>query len=181
MTTYISLLRAINVGGRNKLPMAELRACAERIGFSDARTYIQSGNLVCSSKLRSPAAVSKRLSAAILEEFELDVPVISRSAAQWSQLAENNPFLGRKGVDPAHLYVTVLGGVPKPGGLKALEPRAFASETLELVGCELYVHAPDGSARSKLDIKAIERCFGVGATARNWRTVGKLLEMATQD
>ncbi|MFT7484488.1 MAG: hypothetical protein ACI9F9_000328 [Candidatus Paceibacteria bacterium] len=180
MASYISLLRGVNVGGKKKLLMAELRECLEGLGFSHVRSYIQSGNLVLQSAARSPATVSKQVSAAILEQFGLEVPVITRRASQWTSLIENNPYLAKSGIEASHLHVTFLSGNPKASGLKQVASRAVEGESIHLIGEELYMHLPHGSARTKLDNSSFQRYLGVEATTRNWRTVNKLGELSVE-
>jgi len=178
MPTYVSLLRGINVSGHKKVEMARLRACVEAAGFDSVRSYIQSGNLVLRSSLRSPAKVSARLESAIAEEFGFEVPVVSRSLAAWRRVYESCPFSDLDSIDPARLSVVYFSGRPQAAGLEQLDDRRAPGDELELVGTELYLHLPAGAGTSKLDLNAIERVLGARATGRNWRTIGKLLEMA---
>ena len=174
-TTVIGLLRGINVGGHNKLPMAQLREIADSIGLAEVQTYIQSGNLVASTD-GDPIAVGPALAEAIMSATGLTVPVIVRTIDQWAALVETNPFadvaeLGK------HVHVICL---PEPAGksLRAFDASGFAPEEFAVVGSEIYLHLPEGMGRSKLAI-AVDRLPDAAAgAARNWNTVLKLAELA---
>ena len=171
--TVIALLRGLNVGGHNKLPMAQLREIAADVGFTDVRTYIQSGNLVASTDLDAEAA-GDLLAEAIRSATGLAVPVIVRTARQWSDVVAANPFpdaadLGR------HVHVVFLPA-PATEAVRAFDATVFAPEEVVVAGSEVFLHLPDGMGRSKLAV-AVNRIPEVAAgTARNWNTV---LQLAT--
>ena len=169
--TLVILLRGINVGGHNKLPMAELREIATGAGFADVRTYIQSGNLVASTDV-DPDAAAGVLAGAIRAATGLDVPTIVRTATQWTDLIAANPF--PDAIDPGtHVHVIFLP-TPAPDAIRAFDASGFAPEEMVVAGSELYLHLPDGMGRSKLAL-AVNRLSEVAAgTARNWNTVQKL-------
>lgn len=176
MARMIALLRAVNVGGR-KLPMAELRALCGELGWEDARTYIQSGNLVFSAAGKADALEAK-LEKAIQGRFGLDVPVIVRSSAIWAAYVAANPFpkVGREA--PNRLQLLVSKRPPEAGAAQRLTERAQAGEAVELAGGALWFHFPDGVGTSKLTPTLIDKAAGSPSTSRNWRTVLKLQEMA---
>lgn len=178
MTTYISLLRGINVSGKNIIRMAELREALTPRGFDGIETYIQSGNLIFESSQRSAAAVSKRLAEAITEDFGLEVPVISRTLKAWEDVHGSNPFLETGKEDSKQLAVSFLSKKPSAAGVSAFRERASSKERIEVRGSELFLSLPDGFARTKLDNASLERLLKVQSTTRNWRTVTRLLEMA---
>ena len=145
--TLVILLRGINVGGNNKLPMAELREIAAEAGFTDARTYIQSGNLVASTGL-DPDAAADVLAGAIRAATGLDVPTIVRTPTQWTDLIAANPSPDT--IDPGtHVHVIFLP-MPAPDAIHAFDASGFAPEEMAVTGSELYLHLPDGMGRSKL-------------------------------
>jgi uncharacterized protein (DUF1697 family) len=162
---YVALLRAVNVGGRS-LSMERLRALAERAGFSEVRTYIQSGNLLFSSRL-AEAKVKARLEAALAAELGMPVSVLVRSAAEIAEVARKNPFPKRAPNRVVAIFLerpapkTALRDLVAPGG-----------EEVRLSGREIFVHYPNGQGRSKLKLAAA--AFG---TARNLNTVAKLAEL----
>jgi uncharacterized protein (DUF1697 family) len=170
-TTVIALLRGVNVGGHNKLPMAQLREIAVGAGFTDVRTYIQSGNLVASTVLE-PESAAKVLADAIRVATGLTVPVIVRTAQQWSDLIAANPF--PDATDPGRHVHTIFLPAPATEVIRAFDATAFAPEEVVVTGSEVHLHLPDGMGRSKLAV-AVNRVPEVAAgTARNWNTVLKL-------
>jgi len=176
--TYLLLLRGINVGGANRLPMADLRALAVALGFGDVATHLQSGNLVCTGT--GPAVdVAERVAGAITAEFGLTVPVVARTAADWADVMAGNPFTVVED-DPKKLHVTFLAGVPDPGRVAALEAEAgsFAPDRLTVSGPDVYLHFPGGYADTRLQNTFLERRLGRVATTRNWRTVAALAGLA---
>jgi uncharacterized protein (DUF1697 family) len=170
-TTVIALLRGVNVGGHNKLPMAQLREIATDAGFTEVRTYIQSGNLVASTLLDA-AAAGDLLAEAILTATGLAVPVIVRTARQWSDVIAANPFADA--ADPGrHVHVVFLPAPPTEV-VRTFDATAFAPEEIVVIGSEVHLHLPDGMGRSKLAV-AVNRISEVAAgTARNWNTVLQL-------
>jgi uncharacterized protein (DUF1697 family) len=166
--TVIALLRGVNVGGHNKLPMAQLRSIAADAGFADVRTYIQSGNLVGTTALDATVAAAV-LADAILTATGLAVPVIARTAEQWSDVIDSNPF--PDAADPGrHLHVIFLPAPPTEV-VRSFDATDFAPEEIVVTGSELHLHLPDGLGRSKLAV-AVNRIPEIAAgTARNWNTV----------
>jgi uncharacterized protein (DUF1697 family) len=176
MATHIVLLRGINLGSRNRVPMAELRALLEDAGFENVRTYLQSGNVVLESKAR-PEAVGRECERLIAERFGLDIAVVVRSRAQLAAVVERNP-LGEVATNPKRYQVSFLAGKLAPDVTRTLEAAAVPPEQLAVHGREIYAWHPDGVARSKLWTKLAGRGLGVVATARNWTTVESLLALA---
>lgn len=173
MTTFVGLLRGINVGGNRTVRMADLRAIVEGAGGSDVRTYIQSGNVVFSHRSGAKALVPK-LEKAIRAETGFDVPVVLRTAAEMASVIDRNPF---PDADPNHLHVAFCEARPVASAYSAVDADAIAPEAFTLVGRELYLHLPNGMGRAKLPV-ALGRVEGPPATVRNWRTVTKLRDMA---
>jgi len=172
VTTFIALLRGINVGGRHKVAMAELRALFADAGCEGVTTYIQSGNVV----FRHPAGADDLgvdLSRRIEAMTGFAVPVVLRSAAEMAAVVRHNPF---PGVEPTRLHVTFLSSDPPPGALDGVDAASFAPEEFVLAGRQLYLHLPDGMARTKLP-RALD-VFPTPVTTRNWRTVLELVELA---
>ena len=167
MTAFIALLRAVNVGGTAKLPMTELKAMCDAVGFAKARTYIASGNAVFESAL-DEAEVQRRLSEALERYAGKPVGVLVRTAAEMAAVAEANPFTGRPG---NRVNAIFLDAPPPKDALAAAV--GVTAEDLALGLREIYVHYPDGQADSKLRIPAAKT-----GTARNLNTVIKLAELA---
>jgi uncharacterized protein (DUF1697 family) len=176
MTTYIALLRGVNVGG-NQLKMDRLRAICTSLGFSNARTYLQSGNVVFDAK-GSQSNVEKALERTLAGETRLPVSVLVRSAADLMRLIAKNPFLKNQGIDRARLHVTFLTESPAKVALNRLSALAAGQDEFRAVGTEIYLHCPIGYGRSKLSNNNLERLLSLTATTRNWNTVNRLAEMA---
>jgi uncharacterized protein (DUF1697 family) len=176
MKTYITLFRGINLVGRNRLPMKELKLLLENNGCVDVQTYIQSGNAILRSGVSDVSRLEKRLAAAVLKShgFEPRVLVLTRSELETA--AANNPF-PEAHADPKSVHVFFLSERPKKPDLPALEALKTKTERFALKGRAFYLHTPDGFGISKL-AERVERFLGVAATARNWRTVTMLLDLS---
>jgi uncharacterized protein (DUF1697 family) len=174
MPTYVSLLRGINVSGRHRIAMADLRALYEAHGHHDVTTYVQSGNVISRSSARTAAAVARAMQRAIADDLGLDVTVLVRTPAELRRVLEGNPFLGQDS-DVTKLHVTFLAE-PAAARVTALDGDAFAPDRFAIDGQEVYVHCPDGYGRTKINNAFFERKLGVAATTRNWTTVTELAE-----
>jgi uncharacterized protein (DUF1697 family) len=176
VTTYLAMLRGINVGGHAKVPMAELRATFLDLGYDDVATYIQSGNVLFGAS-DGAATVHAAVEAALESRFGLALAVVLRSRAQLGAVVKANP-LTRAGRDPAKLHVTFLSAPPPSSRVNALDPRGFLPDEFEVSGREVYLHCPDGYGRTKLNNTFLERKLGGPATTRSWKTVMTLVQMA---
>ncbi|MFO0602471.1 MAG: DUF1697 domain-containing protein [Polyangiales bacterium] len=176
MTRMVALLRAVNVGGTRKVPMADLRELLTAEGFTDVATYIQSGNVVLSSKLGA-AATAAAFEAAFARRFGFDAPVVVRTAAAWAPYAGDGPFPEARHDRPRLLHLGLAAGAMKPGVLEAVRAKAVAGEQVELVGDALWIDFPAGVAGSKITPAVLDRAAGAPVTLRNWNTVRKLQEM----
>ena len=184
--TFIALLRGINVGGHNKVPMAELRTLCEGLGWEEVQSYVQSGNLVFEApgepaslkKGLEPASLEAELERAIQGRFGLSISVIVRAAADWPAYVAGNPFPGASESAPNAVMLALSKAPPKPGAAEGLRERAADGERIERVGDALWIHYAGGSARSKLSPALLDRLVGSPVTTRNWRTVLKLDELA---
>jgi uncharacterized protein (DUF1697 family) len=177
---HVALLRGINVGGKRRLPMADLAAMLSEAGCADVRTYIQSGNAVftatpaCAKRL--PDVVSKR----IAREFGFEPTVLLRSADEVREVAASNPFLKPRnapGLSEAQLHVGFLADVPDVRRLRLLDRQRSPGDSFSVRGREIYVCLTNGMARTRLTYAYFESTLGTVATFRNWRTVLKLLDM----
>lgn len=174
--THVALLRGINVGGKNKLPMKELAAMFEDAGCRDVRTYIQSGNVVFRASGAIAARAARSVRAAVAKRIGNEVPVILRTAAELRQAARKNPFAA-KGADLQPLHVAFLEDKPSAAQVKALDPDRSPPDELAFHGREVYLRLPNGVARTKITNAYLDRTLATSSTVRNWRTVQKLLEM----
>lgn len=177
MTTYIALLRGVNVSGHRPVPMATLRRLAETLGCQNPRTYLQSGNLVFESSATAHSS-AEALELGLQKTLGFDVRVGVLRALELDQIIQANPFLSRPPVDAKFLHVCFLlepwSGAEAPW--TALP--AQAGEEVHLTRTALYLHLPHGCANSKLTNVWFERKLGVAMTARNWRTVLALQQLA---
>jgi len=169
MPTHIALLRAVNVGGHNKIKMAELRDALTEAGFGDVATYVQSGNVVCTSR-KGAAAVEKAIHQVIAERFGHDITVIVRSPAELATLVAGFPWDEPDGKASGIVF---LDGPSDP-----IDAAHFAPDELKVVGADVYVHYAKTFSDSKLTPAWIEKAAGRAGTRRNWNTVLKLTEMA---
>lgn len=179
MKTFVGLLRGINVGGHNKIPMSELRELCGELGWRDVQTYIQSGNLVFSAAGK-PAALEAELERAIQRGFGFSISLIIRPAADWPAYVSSNPFLKACEKEPHRVMLCLSKTPPKSDAVKALSERAAGGERIACVGGALWIHFAGGMARSKLSPSLLDRAVGSSVTARNWLTVLKLQEMAVE-
>lgn len=176
MIRYVALIRGINVTGNNLIKMERLRAMFEACGFSNVRTYIQSGNVVFDSKkpaARCAANIEKSLAA----ELGKPIAVHVRTSAQLGAIIAANPFAKEKNIEPARLAVSFLSGPAAKDRLAALKAVESGRDRFVARGNEIYVHCPDGFGRSKL-AAALDRVLTTKSTSRNWNTVTTLFEMA---
>jgi len=176
VTAFVAFLRAVNVGGRNKLPMARLREELTAAGLEEVATVLQSGNVVFRSR-KSSAAVAKVVAGTIEDAFGLKIGVVIRSAAELAALAAHNPFLADDDRDPKTLHVAVLSARPTAAAVAKLDPDRSPPDAFAVHGREVYLSYPSGSGRTKLTLDYLEKTLGVTGTARNWRTVQRLSAM----
>jgi uncharacterized protein (DUF1697 family) len=176
MHTYIALFRAINVGGKNALPMKSLTALLESIGATDVSTYIQSGNAVFRHANGDTAPIAAQLVAAIGEQHGFEPQVLLLRREDILRACERNPFPEAE-TEPVSLHLGFLAATPPAPDLQKLASLKKDNERFLLDGRVFYLHAPDGVGRSKVAASS-ERLLGVPMTDRNWRTVCKLRELA---
>ena len=174
MPAFVALLRAVNLASHNKVSMADLKALAEGCGLSDARTVLQSGNLVFGAKAKTSAALEKLLERALAKELGLKTPVVVRSAAEWRSALDDNPFPKEAKSDPSHLLLMPLKAKCDKVAVAELVKVIVGREQVKLSGQQLYLVYPDGIGESKLTSALIEKKIGVTGTARNWNTAQKI-------
>ena len=176
MKTYVALFRGINVGGNNMLPMKQLKVLLEQSDCLDVRTYIQSGNVIFRSAMSDAGRLAKRLTAAISKNHGFEPRVLVLTVAEVEEAAARNPF-PEADKNPKTLHLFFLAEPPAKPDLKSCEATKAKTERFQLKGSIFYLYTPEGFGTSKLAARA-ERLLGVEATARNWRTVTTLLELA---
>lgn len=175
--TFIALLRGINVSGHNKIPMPELRSLCAELGWQEVQSYIQSGNLVFQAE-STAAKLETALERAIERRFGLSIPIVIRAAALWTDYVGDNPYPEASQSAPNLVMLALSKDTPKPDAAEKLQERATCGERILQVRDALWVHFAAGVAKSKLSPALFDRLVGSPVTARNWRTVVKLHEMA---
>ena len=181
MATWVCLLRAINLGSHNKVPMPALRDALAEAGFTDVQTYVQSGNVVVSSGHRTAVEVSEAVRALVGERFDVDQPVMVRTAEQVRGVVDANPFPEAGAERPKLLHVVFLTGAPSPEAVERVHSEDLTRDVVRVVGEDMYVDYGDSVHASKLSPAYFSRRLGVEGTARNWRTVLALAEMTSKD
>jgi uncharacterized protein (DUF1697 family) len=180
MTTYIALLRGINVGANKRMKMDKLRSTCQSLGFEDVKTYIQSGNIVFRAAKLSGAALVKKLGECIVRDFGFSADVITRTQEEMGRIIENNPLLKEKGIDESKLHVVFLSEKPAPASLRKLQELTLSPDRVRSLGREIYFYFPNGVSGSSLWKHPLDREVGISGTMRNWNTVNKLYEMAQE-
>ena len=178
MTTYIGLLRAINLAGRNKVAMGELRDMLSRLGFEQPRSLLQSGNVLFQCRPRTAAQLEKILEDGLRTHCAVDTDFMVRTADEWRAIVERNPFPKEAARAPGYLLMFCLKDAPAAADVKALQAAIKGREVVRADGRQAYIVFPDGVGRSRLTSALIEKKLGTRGTGRNWNTVLKLAELA---
>jgi uncharacterized protein (DUF1697 family) len=175
---HVALLRGINVGGRNKVPMKGLAAMFAEARCLEVQTYVQSGNVVFEATDAIARRVPSLVGQALLARLGLRIPLVMRTAAELRAAARGNPFL-KAGADPATLHVAFLADRPEAARVAALDAARSPPDELAVRGREIYLRCPGGYGRSRLTNQYFDSRLGTVSTVRNWRTVLALLELAS--
>jgi uncharacterized protein (DUF1697 family) len=171
VNSYIVLLRGINVSGKNKLPMADLRLLMEDLGYKNSITYIQTGNILFNS-LEDKSLISKKIHEIILQKFGYSIPVIVKTVSEWKKVIENNPF----SVENEKIVAfVILNTIPKNN---FIDLKKTKKEEFVLKNDVVYIYCPNGFGKSKLTNTIFEKKLNVIATTRNYKTSIKLLELS---
>jgi len=176
--TYLALLRGVNVGGKNKLPMKGLVELCREIGCGEVRTYIQSGNVIFQADPAVESALPAMISAGIAARYELRVPVVVRTAGRMAEIVRANPFL-EAGVPEETLHVMFLADQPAAGRIDSLDPDRSPPDRFAVRGSDIYLWLPNGVAETKLSTGYFDARLATTSTGRNWRTVTTLLALMT--
>ena len=172
------MLRGINMTGHNTIKMTRLADMFRQLGYADAETYIQSGNIVFTSHNGDIDDVSSGIRKAILSEFNLNIAVIIRTSDEMKKIISVNPFLKEPGFDPSKMAVLFLELKPSDEQVLKVAGIDYPPDKFQINGGEIYVYCPNGFGKTKIYTNFFETKMKVTGTARNWRTVNKLLEMA---
>jgi uncharacterized protein (DUF1697 family) len=180
METIISILRGINVGGQNKIPMVELKALYEKAGFKNVTTYIQSGNVVFSAEKKELNSLPDKIQQIIFKKYGFNVPVIVRTVDEMESVVKSNPMLKIKGIDIEKLHVTFLSAYPSEQALEKIKTYDYRPDEFIIVEREIFIYCPNGYGNTKISNTFFENKLKVTATTRNWRTVNELLKMGSE-
>jgi uncharacterized protein (DUF1697 family) len=172
----VVLLRGINLGAHNRIAMPQLRELLSDAGYEGVHTHLQSGNVVLGSDA-APDQLARRCERLIGERFGLDIDVVVRTRDELARVVRRNP-LGDVAREPKRYQVSFCSAKPDRAAVRKLAAQAVEPERFVAIGRELYAWHPAGVARSKLSAQLAGKSLGVRATARNWSTVTKLLELA---
>jgi uncharacterized protein (DUF1697 family) len=178
MPTVVSMLRGVNLAAHNRIRMDALRALYESLGLGEVRSYLQSGNILYSTRRRDLDLLARHLEKKILESHGIRTTVVQRLREDLCRVVERNPFAERAGVEPARLAVSFLTVEPSAAAREAALAIPIAPEEMFILGREMFLYYPNGMGRSKLPVAKIEKTLGAAGTARNWNTVTALLELA---
>ncbi len=175
MRTHTLLLRGVNVGGKNRVPMAELRALLTQLGAEEVETYIQSGNAVCRLSPEGAATIARDLSDGLRARLGVASPVVVREAAEIATALASCPFE----VPESERYIVFLADTPAPERVSALDPNRSPGHRFQVRGADIYLHLPTGVATTKLSNDWFDRQLGTVSTVRNWRTLLALHALLT--
>ncbi len=180
MSTFVSMLRGINVGGQKRLRMENLREIYEGLGFKNVRTYVQSGNVVFESGEHDPSALVSRIEAQIQQACGFTTEVFIRQSSELQTILEGNPFIAERNEDPSKLHVTFFYRAPSEIVPSKLTPPDSIADELALTEMAVYLFCPNGYGKTKLSNSFFERKLGIPVTTRNWNTVNALYKMAVE-
>lgn len=180
MPIYIALLRGINIGPHKRMKMEKLVASCAACGWANAKTYIQSGNVVLKAPKISPDSLAKKLEAQIVADFGFSSDVIVRSQADLEQIVSANPLLKLRDIDRERLHVLFLSAPPAGDAVNKLQSLTLAPDQVRVAGREIYFYFPNGVSGSSLWKHPPDKVVKVSGTMRNWNTVNKLREMAEE-
>ena len=178
LKTYITLLRGINVSGKNLLRMRDLEATFLKLGAQNVRTYIQSGNVVFHYAEAETKLLSERIKAQIKQDYGYDLPVLVLTLESFTKLINTNPFSADSKKDVRFIHVTFLHEKPAMYDRERINGKVSGEEEFLITDEAVFLYCPYGYGKTKLNNNFFESCFKVEATTRNWKTTMKLLEMA---
>lgn len=177
MTTYITLLRGINVGGNKIIKMELLRDMLQEMGFINIKTYIQSGNIILQSMENNPEKIAREIKSNIYQKFGFEVPVLCIASAKYEKIILENPLLKQQHLDEAYFHLTFLSEKPQKEILESLKACLGEDEVMKYAHETLYLYCPKGYSNATLTNTFIEKKTKTTATTRNWKTCTILLEM----
>jgi uncharacterized protein (DUF1697 family) len=180
MSTFISLLRGINVSGQRMIKMDALKKLCTDLKFEDIQTYIQSGNIIYNYEESDKDKISDLLKTAIEKTFSFDVPVITLVSSELENIIKSNPFLQDKTKDTTFFYITFLAKNPAKENIELLQYTDFKNDKYQVIDKAIYLYCPDSYRNSKLTNSFLESKLKVPATTRNWKTANELFKIANK-
>lgn len=178
MKTFIALLRGINVSGHKMIKMEDLRKMCASLKFVNARTYIQSGNIVFQVKQATVSDLEKKISKGIKKDFGFEVPVLVLELLELKKVLKGNPFVNKRKEDISRLHVTFLGDEPGKENLLKIKDGNYGEDEFIVAGKIIYLFCPNSYGNSKLNNNFFENKLKTTATTRNWKTLNELVKMA---
>jgi uncharacterized protein (DUF1697 family) len=178
MPVIICMLRGVNIVGRNRVEMDALKTLCVSLKLKNPRTFINSGNVIFSTKETDLPKLTKRIQDAIEKKFGFRPGVVLRTLPEFKKALGRNPFAGRSGIEPGKLLVTFLADPPGKAALAAAGEIETAGEELHILGREVFIYFVNGQGQTKLPWARIERALGTLGTGRNWNSVSKMLVLA---
>ncbi|TAG11077.1 MAG: DUF1697 domain-containing protein [Sphingobacteriia bacterium] len=180
MTTYISILRGINVSGQKLIKMDALRKSYENLGFHNITTYVQSGNVIFSGNNVNPNELVQIITRQIETDFGFKVPIIVLTINNLKKIIDSNPYLKDSNKDTTFLHVTFLSSKPQKINFTAVEEKKLSGEEIFFTDDAVYLYCPNGYGKTKLTNGFLETKLKIGATTRNWKTTNELLKIAQE-
>lgn len=178
MKVCISILRGINVSGKNPVKMDALRRSYETLGLKNVKTYIQSGNVIFKAEVQNELELAQKIFHQIYNDFGFEVPVIAMNIERLKMVIDNNPFLNKSDKDHSFLHVTFLSSKPEPYDIKSIEEKKLGGEEIAITEHAVYLYCPNGYGKTKLNNGFLEKKLKVSATTRNWKTINELYKIA---
>ena len=181
MKTYISILRGINVSGKNLIKMAALKTMYESLKFENIQTYVQSGNVIFSTNATDVKTLENKITNQIKKDFGFEVPIIVLTTDRLAAIIKHNPFTKDNLKDASFLHVTFLANIPTEINKIGIEAKKLAGEAIEFAEDVIYLYCSNGYGKTKLNNNFLENKLKVTATTRNWRTVNELMKLAVSN
>lgn len=179
MQTCISFLRGVNMAGHNKIRMTELAVLYKKIGFNDAETFIQSGNVIFSNSANLPLdQITAKIEDGISKQFGYDIPALVRTSNNLKEIISANPYAGEESFDTTKLAVIFLYKVPDESQIQKIRGVDYPPDKFMIKGKEIYIYCPNGFGKTKLYTNFFENRMKVTGTARNWNTLNTIFELA---
>ena len=176
MIKYIAILRGINVGGRRKILMKDLRELFQDLGFKEVSTYIQSGNVFFYSKKQDKNKIADQIEKAIAKKYDFEVPVIIRTIEEIANAITTNPFYEEDSSEIERLHLTFLKNTPSEDALQAIQTIDHSPDKFKIIGLHVFIYCEGKYHTSKLTNAFFEKKLKVSTTTRNWKTVLKLMK-----